>query len=78
MSRVKRTWRMGEKPVNLALLSGYCSALSVEFECPGCGQHSWSDETNESLIYVCSCGARLCLRVAPMLEELEEEEENGE
>ena len=73
MSRVKRRWWIGEKPVNLTLLDGPLGIVEAEFWCPGCGQHVRADREELEGFFWCSCGARLRLSFAATLVELEEE-----
>ena len=74
MSKVKKVWRQGEKPVNLTLLFGPLGTVGAGFGCPGCGKPVGVDYEGEELFFHCQCGAHLRLTVGPRLEELEGED----
>jgi len=78
MSRVKRKWRMGEKPVNLRFAHAPSGGSRVRFECPQCGDTNDQRLRGEVLWVWCPCGARFRMPPVRTLEELEMEEDKGE
>lgn len=71
--RVKRVWRVRERPVNLGFLYGPLGMVGASFRCPDCGRAVEVEYSGEELFYHCGCGANLRLTVEPGLRELERE-----
>ncbi|MCK4299405.1 MAG: hypothetical protein KAX80_07725 [Planctomycetes bacterium] len=78
MSRVKRTWLQREPPVWLDFLLTKGRGAVVLCGCPQCGKAHETTGLTDTRNVQCSCGAFLRQTITVTLEELEEEEGNGE
>lgn len=78
MSRVKRVWRAGERPINLYMHPGVRGLVGIGFRCPGCKQWRDLEVTEKDMHIICPCGLHLAINLEVTLRELEEEEVKGE
>jgi len=72
--KVKRVWRVGERPVNLSVLYGPLGMVGTRFRCPGCERDVEVEDSGEELSSHCDCGAHLRRTAGPGLAEREVEE----
>ena len=73
MTRVKRVWEMGEKPVDVSPYRDYDVGLYVSAFCPQCGMTLHGGPGTGPWYIACACGAKLRLVLEATLEELEVE-----